>query len=82
MKTLIAASLLLASTSAFASSAAKWDCGKGITAIANRGEFSISMGKAYADNAYPDLGTVKWDLRAKNTGTEIWLNGRACKRTN
>jgi hypothetical protein len=84
VKTLIAAALLLALTSPASAggSAAKWDCGKGIKAIADRGEFSIYMGKPYADDAYPDQGTVKWDLRATNKGTEIWLNGKACKQAN
>ena len=82
MKTLITAAMLLASTSAFATSAAMWSCGNGVKAISDRGEFSIYMGKPYGGLSYPSRGSVKWDLRAKNTGTEIWLNGKACKRTN
>ena len=81
MKTLIAATLLLVSTAAFASTAAEWDCGRGVTATSDRGEFGFHMGKPY-DASYPRRGTVKWDLRVTNKGTEIWLDGKACKRTN
>ena len=83
MKTLIATTLLLASTSAFASTAAEWDCGKGVTATSDRGEFGFHMGKPY-DASYPRRGSVKWDLRGehKKGQPEIWLDGKACKRTN
>jgi hypothetical protein len=80
MKPVLLAALLLAlTTPAVASSAAIWDCGKGITAISNRGQFSIEMGKMY-EGAYPDQGAVKWDFQGSKA--EVRLNGKLCKRTN
>jgi hypothetical protein len=57
--------------------AAKWDCANNITALANRGQFYIEMGKVHEDNSYPDQG--RWDLRRNG---DLWINGRQCKQTN
>ena len=82
MKKLImitAALLSMLATPTLASSAAEWSCGKGIKAVAGKGEFFISMGKAYEAN-YPNQGAVTWSFREPKA--EIRFNGRLCKQTN
>jgi hypothetical protein len=87
MKTLIAASLLLALASpAYPGSGAEWDCGKGVTAGANREKLGIWFATG-PDRSSPDQtgwqleGSRHFHLKWSKNG-DIWLNGRKCKQTN
>ena len=82
MKTLIAAALLLALASPACCFPAPpyGTAAREITAIANKGEFTISMGKAYKKKAYPDHGVVKWNFRDGNS--IVQLDDKLCKETN
>ena len=88
MKTLIAASLLLAlTTPVHAGPAARWDCGNGATASAYKGEFGVWIGHPDEDREdfpYSMRGSRHFDLKWDFRGSKdiVRLNGKLCKRTN
>ena len=85
MRPLIIAALLLASTPALAAtspSAAEWDCGNGVTVFSSKGEMGayFSFGDKYRGTRKLDL---KWDYKPRGSDEhKVWLNGKACKRSN
>ena len=87
MKTLIAASLLLAfPTAAMSATAAEWDCGNGTTISAYKGKFGVWFGPAHEggeDFPYSAPGVRRFNLTWNFRGPKdmVRLNGRSCKRT-
>lgn len=70
-----------------AGSGAVWACGKDVTVISSRNQFSISF--LYGpDRNSPDADDItKWQLEGSRHfnlkwGSDVWLNGRMCTQTN